>query len=75
MKKKFKHLVFNLPKLDPEDLRIARAFYREMRRSFDKRNVEDTPLLTLRMQDVLSSYLLLRRLETAALNGEPDTAE
>jgi hypothetical protein len=71
----FREFVFDLSRLEPEDLPVARAFLREMRRILERRNVEETPLLHLRQQDVLANYLAVRRLERLYSMPEPGVCE
>ena len=49
--------------------RLARRFVRGMGLVFEGHGVADTPLLALRVNDVLVSYVLVRRLEAGLYPG------
>ena len=59
--------------MTPEELDLNRAFIRATTEYLATRNVQETPLITLRVNDVIVTWLLARRLETALTppEGEP----
>jgi len=55
--------------MDDGERRLARRFVRGMGTVFSDHGVADTPLLSLRVNDVLVSYVLVRRLEAGLFLG------
>ena len=61
------------PWMTPEELDLNLAFIRATTEYLATRNVQETPLIALRVNDVIVTWLLARRLETALTppEGEP----
>jgi len=61
--------------MDDAERRLARRFMRGMSALFNEHGVADTPLLALRVNDVLVSWLLVRRAETGLFPGALDPGD
>ena len=68
---KLKNLVFKKPWLLQGEKDLADRFLQEMFALFRRNGVEATPILLLRVDDVLYSYLLVRRLESTPFVSTP----
>lgn len=51
--------------MDTTERRLGRRFFQRIAALLEARGVEDSPLLALRVNDVLVSFLLVRRIEGA----------
>jgi len=59
----FKDHVFTKPWMTEEEQTVAKCFIAEALKSLARQGVEQTPFLLLRLDDVLTNYILTRRLE------------
>ena len=70
-----KTLAHGAPWMTPEETEVTQRFVRGMKRLFKRHGVKETPLLALRVDDVIVSYLLVCRIEAGLEHrtaGEPE---
>jgi hypothetical protein len=56
--------------LSDAEVLFAKTLTRDMLRVFKRHGVEQTPLIHLRLEDMLATYLLVRRLEAALFRSD-----
>lgn len=70
---KLKTMVHGEIWMDEEESELNRQFVRGMGRLLRSRGVAENPLLALRVNDVVVSWLLVRRMEIALVKPHPDS--
>lgn len=74
MAEDFKRVVLRRMSRYGDDEEVVEAFVAGMRAVFERQGVVETPLLILRMEDVLANYLLVGRAERISETGPARTA-